>query len=979
MDATRWQNIKRIFQAVLDVPEPDRAATLAELCDGDDDVRREVESLLANHRADEFIEPPKAGRIAAAMENAESKSRVGRLVGAYRLVRVLDAGGMGHVYLAERADGQFEKQVAVKVIRRSVDTPELRHRFHNEQRALAGLDHPNIAKLLDGGVTDDGLSYLVMEFVSGRPIDEYCEQNKLDLRQRLELFRTVCAAVHYAHQRLIVHRDLKPSNILVTDNGTPMLLDFGIAKLIDDEDGDGNQTVPVTMSFLTPQYASPEQIRGERITTSTDVYSLGVILFELLTGQKPYRARSGSHHELTQLICEQPPIRPSTIVRTSTTRRKGKSPDTTMPIRVVDGDPQRLRRRLAGDLDNIVLMALRKEANRRYGSVEQFSEDIRRYLNGLPIIARKDTLTYRTTKFVRRNRPAVIAAAVVLMSFIGGIIGTSVALVRVRDAKDKTQLMNEYLQQMLAEANVSESGRDLTLREVLDRAAARVGVDFASHPDIEAAVRETIGNAYVSLRHSDKAIEQLERSLALRREVFGEPSIEVARSLHYLGSARLMAGDFKAAEHDAQRGLAMQREIVGKDNVETSNMLSDLAVIVKEQGDYDRAEQLYREALELTERLTKTPNADIATNLNNLAVLLKMEGRLDEADSLYQRAYDINRELYGENHFITINAMSNLATLRTAQGRTQESKALFERTLELYRKNIPADHPRIAVADNNFASLLMTLGDYQRAEALYRESLAINRKAFGENHARVGTSLHNLGRLLGLMGRFDEAERLCREGLRVREKALGPNHPLLATSLDGLGEILLDEGKIDEAAEKIGAALRLRRKIYHGDQFELATSLISRAKLALARDNPDDALVWATQGVDMYSRVVGASHPATLCAEMTKASALTRAGRADEALDLLAAMESDIREFTDKHHPWLGGIERLRGDALRAEGRTDEALAAYQRAIEILKKTFQPDHPELRLALDAVESIHLAADQAARSTADNAAAIAAGD
>lgn len=971
MNADRWQTIKRIFQSVLDVPEADRAAALDRLAEDDDELRAEVESLLANHQTDSFIEPPNSIRVAAAMENAESKSRVGRMVGAYRLVRVLDAGGMGHVYLAERADGQFEKQVAVKVIRRSVDTPELRQRFQNEQRALAGLDHPNIAKLLDGGVTGDGLSYLVMEYVSGRPIDIYCDENRLDLHQRLTLFRTVCAAVHFAHQRLIVHRDLKPGNIFVTENGTPMLLDFGIAKLIDDEDADSAQTAPATMSFMTPQYASPEQIRGQRITTSTDVYSLGVILFELLTGQKPYRVQSSAPHELATIICEQPPVRPSTAVRTTTTRRRSQKTDGTQTIRAMGSDAVRLRRRLAGDLDNIVLMALRKEPGRRYGSVEQFSEDIRRYLDGLPIIARKDTFTYRTAKFVRRNRPAVIAAAVVVMSFVGGIIGTSVALVRVRDAKDKTQLMNEYLQQMLAEANVSETGRDMTLREVLDRAADRVGVDFASHPEIEAAVRETIGNAYVSLRHANKAIEQLERSLALRRDVFGEPSIEVARSLHLLSNAQLIAGDYKTAEDTSAKGIDMRRKLLGADDMETARMLSDLAVIVKERGDYDHAEQLYRKALALTERFATGPDVDVASNLNNLAVLLKLEGRLDEADQLYQRAYEINREIFGDEHYITINAMSNLATLRLAQGRSRDARELFEKTLALYRKTISPDHPRVAIAANNFAFLLMSLGEYDQAESLYRESLEVNRKVFGEDHARTGTSLHNLARLLGIKGEFAEAERLCREGLKIREVSLGADHPVVATSHDGLGNILLDEGKLAEAAEQIESAMRIRKRVYAEDHVDLAISHVSVARLALARNQPDAALTAANEAVAMYTRLLGASHPSTFDALAVRADALIQVGRPGDALEDLATAEAGVREFASEHHPLLGKIDVLRGDAERALHHMDAARHAYTEAIQVLRPLLQSGHPMLQRARSGLRSVEEHAKGTVAASADN--------
>ncbi|MBK8267103.1 MAG: serine/threonine protein kinase [Planctomycetes bacterium] len=474
MPSTRWRTIKSLFNAAIELPMDRRADYLDRSCPDDVEIRNEVNSLLEHHAASScFIEPPDIHSVARAFESAEIRSRVGHRVGAYELIRLLDTGGMGHVYLAQRADGQFDKQVAIKVIRRSVDHEELRLRFINEQKALASLEHPNIARLLDGGITGDGLSYLVMEYVEGCPIDEYCDLHRLSTEKRLEIFRAVCAAVHYAHQRLIIHRDLKPANILVTADGAPKLLDFGIAKLLDPqepvrpkaESGEdppafaarpktGNLSIP----FLTPEYASPEQIRGEPITTASDIYSLGVILYELLAGRRPFRIDSRAQHEIARQICAEEPIKPSTAVRQ-------------IPFSRSDGaasqskcSPQTLKRRLAGDLDNICLMALRKEPERRYGSVEQFAEDVRRHLIGLPVIARKDTFSYRAAKFVRRNRAAVIASSILFLALVGGIVGTSMTLLIVQRAQDKTLLMNDFLKQMIAEADVNSVGRDLTVR-----------------------------------------------------------------------------------------------------------------------------------------------------------------------------------------------------------------------------------------------------------------------------------------------------------------------------------------------------------------------------------------------------------------------------------------------------------------------------------------------------------------------------------
>lgn len=948
MNPLRWARIKQTFLDVIDLPKDDWACALQESCKDDPSLIADVESLLNNHLDDDFISPPSSKRIAIAMEGAETRSRVGRMVGPYRLINVLDTGGMGHVYLAERADGQFEKQVAVKVIRRSVDTPELRRRFQNEQRTLAGLDHPNIAKLLDGGVTDDGLSYLVMDFVEGIPIDEYCDRANLDIRQRLELFEIVCRAVHFAHQRLIVHRDLKPGNILVTRDGVPKLLDFGIAK-IESEDESGSPTRSMSVPFLTPEYASPEQIRGDRISTTGDVYSLGVILYELITGHKPHKAPSGSHHELASMICDEIPVRPSTAVRKSTvTVRKSKN-ESQPTVAIGQIDPIRLQRRLVGDLDNIVLMALRKEPHRRYGSAEQLAEDIRRHLTGLPVIARKDTFRYRASKFVQRNRPGVIAAAVVVLSFIGGIIGTSVALVRVQEEKSKSQLMNEYLQGMLAQANIAETGRDLTLSQVLDQAAKQISADFGNHPDIEAALRETIANAYISLRYGKKAVQQLSRAIEIRRQLDGKDSPAIANCLHQLGNAQMIDGQYEAAEGNFKSAIEFQRRRAGTDTPEIAALMSDYAVLMKEMGQFDRAEDLYREALSITERLIGHDKPETASNLNNLAVLLKLKGRANEAEELYARAIKINRAAYGESHFITANSLSNLATLKHSQGHLQEAKELYEKTLSVYRAILPVEHARTAITINNLASLLMTTGEFSRSEALFRECLAINTRVFGDAHRRTATTMNNLARLLGKVGEFDEAESLCRHAKRIRQSVLDADHPLIAVSHEGLGTILLSRGDLNGAREHFEKSRQIRLAAYQSPHIELANTYECDARLALHRGDIATAKASIDRAQEELDQLVGATHPTRINADLTEARIDFAAGEFDVAAAKLNIIESALKQTLPADHPSNGVVAALRAQIFVERGSWDQAVEALTYSQRILSSAYSDDHPDSRL------------------------------
>ncbi len=443
----RWQKVKNVLDEALERETGVRQAFLAEACDGDEELRREVESLLQSEpEIGDFIETP----VFRILPEDDAPPAVGQRIGVYRVVQQIGRGGMGSVYLAERADEEFERRVALKVIRRGMDTDEIVRRFRSERQILAHLDHENVAKLLDGGTTEDGRPYFVMEYVEGQPIDEYCDARKLPIRRRLELFQQVCSAVHFAHQNLVVHRDLKPGNILVTPAGVPKLLDFGIAKLLEPD-----QALAFTrldLRPMTPAYASPEQVRGEAITTSSDVYSLGVLLYGLLTGHLPYRPSSRDPESLAKAICEESPPRPSSVIgRVKESKTPEGSAVESTPesmSQAGNGDERHLRRQLAGDLDNIVLKAMSKEPRRRYTSVDQLSNDIGRHLQGLPVVARKDTLGYRTAKFVGRHKVGVSLAALFLLLIIGFGITVTVLLQqaireRERAESEKTRAEKE--------------------------------------------------------------------------------------------------------------------------------------------------------------------------------------------------------------------------------------------------------------------------------------------------------------------------------------------------------------------------------------------------------------------------------------------------------------------------------------------------------------------------------------------------------
>ena len=570
MTPERYSQVKEVLASAIEYEPERRAAFLAQICAGDEALRDEVQSLLEHQEpAANFIEESAFEVTARALAEGEAESLVERRIGPYRMTAELGRGGMGIVYLARRDDEQYEKQVAIKIIKRGMDTDVVLRRFRIERQILASLEHPHIARLIDGGTTEDGRPFFVMEYVAGLSIDQYCDVNHLSINERLKLFRTVCSAVQYAHQNLVIHRDIKPSNILITAEGAPKLLDFGIAKVL--RPNVSSQTTEATVwRVMTPEYASPEQVRGERITTASDVYSLGVLLYELLTGHRPYRINSRVPYEVARVICEQEPEKPSTAI-SRVEKAPGAHGEPVVSItpesvgRARGAQIEKLRNQLAGDLDKIVLMAMRKEPQRRYKSVEQLSEDIRRYLEGLPVIAHKDTVGYRGAKFVKRHKAGVLAATLVAVALVAGLIATlwqaKIATEKARIADEqariareqrdrartetaKAERSNTFLQSLIAYADPSwyspgyrQRGDVIKVVDVLDNAGRRIDTELADQPEVRAELHHTIGNTYRALRLYDPAERHFRAALQLYREVYGERHPKVAESLYYLGAA----------------------------------------------------------------------------------------------------------------------------------------------------------------------------------------------------------------------------------------------------------------------------------------------------------------------------------------------------------------------------------------------------------------------------------------------------------
>jgi eukaryotic-like serine/threonine-protein kinase len=674
----RWQEIKEKLHAALELDGTERSDYLAEIGAQDPDLRQELESLITSDEeaGTAFMSTPAAEAVISPAPPPRP-SMIGRRLGQYQILEQIGSGGMGEVYRAARIDQQYHKQVAIKLVRAGQDTDFIISRFRNERQILASLDHPNIARLLDGGTTDEGIPYFVMELIEGQPITEYCDSRNLPVVERLELFSAVCSAVQYAHQRLIVHRDIKPSNILVTQDGTPKLLDFGIAKILETDSTSGQPEPTITLfRALTPGYASPEQVKGEPITTASDVYSLGVVLYELLTGQHPYSAPGHTPHQIARAVCEVEPEKPSTIVR----RIEGSDSDAAQPT---TGSPhnsaaEQLSKRLSGDLDNIVLMALRKEPERRYASVDKFAEDLGRHLQNLPVFARKDTAGYRISKFVARHRAAVTATAAVIVILVIGIVVT------------------------LREAQIARSQRIRAEARFNDVRKLANSLMFEFHDSI----KDLPGSTPARKLLVSRALEYLD---SLNKEAKGDRSLqaELAAAYEKIGDVQGMPrqanlGDTDGAEASYRKALAIRESLAAADpkDEEVRRQLTPnygkLSDLLWNKGDAKGAMENSRKEIAVAEALyQEDPN-----NQANRFLL-----------AVYRMDHGYKQAVLGSD------AAAGLATLR-------QGSAMLEQILTEDPQNLQA---RRLLSLSYFRTAEIVKDDqkdYPQALALYKKAIA---------------------------------------------------------------------------------------------------------------------------------------------------------------------------------------------------------------------------------------------------------------
>jgi eukaryotic-like serine/threonine-protein kinase len=825
MPAERYREAGAVLDAALDLPDDQQDAYVDRATTGDPALKAEVERLLRAHRTSgPFLSSP-AAELAGPLLATLPPLEAGRRLGPWRIAREIGRGGMSRVFAAERADGQFERQVAIKLLRPGLDSALDLERFRIERQALATLDHPNIARLLDGGVTDEGQPYLVMELVDGQPIDAWCRDRALGVRERLHLFLTVADATQAAHRNLVVHRDLKPGNIFVTGDGMVKLLDFGLAKLLEPQGAAESPRTRTGQRWMTPEYAAPEQILAQPVTTLTDVYQLGAVLHQLLSGQLPFAARDENLHVLESAILHDDAPAPS-----------------------ASASSEALRRELRGDLDAIIHKAMRKEPEQRYASAQDFADDVRRHLSGHPVLARRQTAGYRARRFVRRHRvglAAAVAGAVLLAGYVGTVLvqrsRISRALAEATDAAQRAQQSTDF---MMGLFQAAESGRALTdtvtARELLSRGEAQAR-QLAAQPALQAQMLDVIGRLYAQLGEYDRARPFVEEALAIRQRLYAEVHPEVITSLTSLAAVADLKQDLAEAVDLRRRILELRRRVAGPDDPRSVDALYALAFSLHRAKDDSSAWPLFEEWAAARARLPREASASGADRLTAAARVAQWRGEVSSAEAMFREALAIRRELYGARHPVVAASLSHLGSLLDGAGRRDEAEPMLRESVATLRDAYPDGHPEVALALREWAFVVQRLGRMSETIEPLREVLASQQRFIGEESIDVAIARMDLANVLNADGQYAEAESLARQAADALSRNLGPNNGMVVLARIHVGDALRGQGRFTDAEPLLLAGYeRFRTRTSFNANWR-ATALAALARLRDAQGRQAEA------------------------------------------------------------------------------------------------------------------------------------------
>jgi len=857
MDAARWQRVQTVFHHAADLPESEQRPYVMAACGDDAELASDVLAMLEADRHGATLLDRDVGHVARTMLGAERAPVLPvESFGPYRVSSVLGEGGMGVVYLAERAD--LGSQAAIKILRDAWLSPARRERFAAEQRTLAQLNHPSIARLYDADTLADGTPWFVMEYVEGAPLTAYCATHASSITERLRLFRDVCEAVQHAHRHAIIHRDLKPSNIIVRHDGTVKLLDFGIAKQLESLDA-ADQT-RTGLRAMTPAYAAPEQVRAGRLGIHTDVYSLGVVLYELLAGRLPFDLADKTPSEVERLIVEQEPERPSAVAR-----RMPALPVGTSRL-------QSASRTSWADLDVLCLTAMHKDPQRRYGSVEALIRDIDHYVTGEPLEARPDTLGYHAGKFVRRNWRSVAMAAAVFVGVVGLVVFYTVRLTSARNAAQIEAARTQRIQRFMLDLfdggdNAVAPADSLRVVTLVDR-GVRQARTLGAEPAVQAELYETLGNIYRQLGKLAPADTLLRAALDGRRALFGQEHADVASSLVALGLLRNSAAEYDEAERLIRDGLAMSQRLLPPTHPAVAKATMSLGQVLYERGAYDKAIPVLQEAVRL-QSSGDSATAGLANALTDLANAYFYVGKYAISDSLNRLALEMDRRLYGARHAQVADVLINLGAIQFEWARFTE------------------------------------------AERYYREALAINRAWYGPSHPETASNLTALGRALTSQQRLAEAEDALRQALAISERVYGRVHPRVASTLNELGRVAQQEGKLDEAEADFRRMAEVYKVVYDDKHYVISIALSNIAGVYQERKQYAEAERIFREAIRRYGEVLAPDHQLVGIARLRLGKSILLQRRYADAEQESRAGYTILMKQTNPPPTWT---QRVRGD-----------------------------------------------------------------
>jgi serine/threonine-protein kinase len=953
-----WKLVENLFnEALLKAPE-ERAAFIADACGGDELLSFEIETMLAaDERAEGILDRPlpvtEFGTDAASIAD-------GQIIGSWRILSELGRGGMGIVYLAERADGTYEQQVALKVIRGGMFASDMEPHFVHERRILGRLQHPNIARLIDAGATGDGLPFLVMELVHGEPITTWCRQNNRDITERLKLMLQVCDALQHAHHNLVVHRDLKPGNILVTGDGDVRLVDFGVARLLAGPEDDLQMLTQAGFFHMTPAYAAPEQISGEAITTATDIFALGAVLYELMSDCWPREGVSGSPteilHALNQVI--GPPSNAPNL-------------------------PAVWRSQLRGDIDAIVGKATAMDPTRRYASIGALAEDIRRFLAHEPVVARPDSVAYRSRKFIRRHRAGVAAMLAVAIAISGGVVATAWQAGEAATQAKKAEAVKDFVLSLFAGVDPAQAlGDELTAHQLVNSGAARIQNELVDEPIVRAEILTFLADMYDKMDQDDRAIELVSDALQLiedqkstelanallvhGRILIGKSEddagveslqralklfetrrehLQAAEAMDLMAIARSRQGDITASVRLTENALNLRIATLGEDNKEVAASYNNFGVLARTLGNYAKARENYERALDIRRRVLPADHPQIAISLNNLGALFYAEGNYSRAADYFAESLDINRRVNGAAHHDTIAALNNLGYMQMRLGRIDDAMLSLTEVYDYWVAQNKADHPNALVTRVNIATVQRTAGHFEDALVEYRQIEPVIVEKVGSEHPIVAATLHHQARCLLEIGKFLEAAPLVERALAIRNKVFGADHPDSAELIRDQGLIALFSGDFAVARTHMTRALDLQRSKLPISHPSLSMSMVQLGRVALAEGDIAEALRLQREAVERLASLLPPDNPERTEAQFEFGRSLLAEGDTVNAIMQLKAARRALASLDGEISWRVAKTDILIATALELQGRQADASTLRDVALSRIAAQLPDSHP----------------------------------